>query len=344
MINMMNKYSNLILILISIILISTTLVANGQSNGKSKLTSSLYDLAQKSDGLMTFTMPQIKQYITIATRPYDLVILLSSTNSKYGCAICSQSKSSLESFMYSYTPYLNDKENFLKNPIFFIYVDVDNGLELFQKLQLQTIPHLLYVPSGSSAMSVKGNTYPRPDNISPDGISSFIKSKSNGKIEINVVKSFMELHFNKIAALFGLIFALRIIAFCYSKRASPMFWYIISLVVFGAVLSGVFFNFIHTPPLFDFNPQTGAISYFSRGARSQTVSEGALMGALTLFISFVFIYLSDILPNQSISKEKRMMFFFGGFTLFVTCLLILSRCYQLKYYRPWFFIPDVYFN
>ncbi|KAF2071136.1 hypothetical protein CYY_007542 [Polysphondylium violaceum] len=338
----MNKL--ILLLLVSILLVLCS--ANGQQASTDKaLVSNLYNIAQSSGGLITLTPPQIKQYITIPNRPYELVLLMSSDNSKYGCGICSQSKASLESYMMSYIPYLNDQDTFFKKPIFFFFVDVDNGLELFQKLQLQTIPHLVYAPSGNSPLTIKGQTYPRPDNISPDLVSSFIKQKSGGKIEINVVKSFMELHFNKIAAVFGLIFALRIIAFCWSKRQYPMFWFLITLAIFGAVLSGVFFNFIHTPPLFDFNQQSGVISYFSRGARSQTVSEGAIMGSLTLFISFVYIYLSDILPNQStISKEKKMAFFFGAFTLFVICLMALSRCYQLKYYRPWFFIPEIFLN
>eukprot|EP01132_Coremiostelium_polycephalum_P008250 gene8250-10138_t len=61
-----------------------------------------------------------------------------------------------------------------------------------------------------------------------------------------------------------------------------MFWYFIAVALFGFVLSGIFYNFIHKPPLFEYHPHNGYIGYFSRGPRQQTIIEGLAMGGLSI--------------------------------------------------------------
>ncbi|GAM18920.1 hypothetical protein SAMD00019534_020950 [Acytostelium subglobosum LB1] len=297
----------------------------------------LKQLALDNGGYLELDGTQTKKLISTGNRQFNMIMFLTASDPQYGCSICSLIKQEITTFStLSYLEYLKS-DKFDDNPLFIVVFEFEKSQELFKKLAIQTIPHLVFVPQGNSELTLK-NTFGRMDTFSKKNLALWIERET--QVKIDIVLPFFE----KYGSYFGFIaiflFALRILIAIYQNRANPMMWMFMSFMVVGAVLSGVFYVFIHHPPLVDVR-RDGSVSIFSSQTRGQTVAEGAMMGGLSLIISFMFVFLADILPKKrDWSKSQWNAFFMVGFIGFVTALMVLSKCYQMKYYRPMWNIPD----
>ncbi|KAM9977194.1 hypothetical protein ACTFIR_011052 [Dictyostelium discoideum] len=324
---------------------STTTTTNQKpltSSGK-KLLNDLYDRAKKAGGVVEFKSNlDSKKFVTAQNRPYDLLALFTSSNPKYGCSGCVQLKNQIESFSLSYEPYLNSAE-FLEKPIFIVILEVDYNMEVFQTIGLNTIPHLLFIPSGSKPITQKGYAYTGFEQTTSQSISDFIYSHS--KIRIEPVKTFYEKYSVQILSFVVFLASVRFLITAYRKRNSPMFWYFLTILLFACVIMGIFYDFIHKPNFYEFDHRQQTYNYFSRGSRSQTVSEGMIMGVSTIAITLIFVFLSDILPNYTnFSSKSKGLLFFMGMSSIIVLLFFQSLAFQIKYYRPLFFIPSVTYH
>ncbi|EFA77947.1 hypothetical protein PPL_08592 [Heterostelium album PN500] len=272
----------------------------------------LKQLALDNNGFLQLDSAQIKKFITISNRPYHLLVYITSTNPQHGCQICQVLKDEIKTYsMLSYHNYLQSPE-FDSKPLFVIVLEFEQSQDFFKQLQIQNIPHIAFFPAGNSELTLKNNVFTRLDSFSKQRLSDYIEDQSGIKIEI--VLPFFEKHGHTFGRIGLGLLALRLLITLINNRQNKTLWMLISMLIVGSVLSGIFYVFIHKPPLFEVRGQN-EISYFSRGTRSQTVIEGALMGGLSLIIAFIFIFLSDILPNRSaeLSKVKSNLFFLVGF-------------------------------
>ncbi|EGC30798.1 hypothetical protein DICPUDRAFT_157428 [Dictyostelium purpureum] len=302
-----------------------------------KLLKEFRDLAVKEGGIIQLkTLTQTKKFLQAKNRPYEVLALFTSSNPKYGCAGCL-----VLNYGASYIQYLESPQ-FLEKPIFVVILEVDSTLEFFQHVGFNTIPHLVFIPSGSKPIQTKGFTFTKVDQATPAQISNFILSHS--KINIEPVRTLYEKYSQQFFGTIIFIASLRFIITAYKKRNNPMFWYFLTILLFSAVIMGIFYDFIHKPALYDYDHRNQKYNYFSRGSRSQTVSEGFIMGVSTLAITLVFIYISDILPNYSRfgTKVKNVLFFLGMGAI-ISFLYFQSIAFSMKYYRPLFFIPSFEF-
>ncbi|KAK5580628.1 hypothetical protein RB653_000650 [Dictyostelium firmibasis] len=339
-----------ILILLLVVIIGCFCLTNGAPTtnkqptaSEKKLLNDLYEKAKKAGGIVEFKSNlESKKFVTAQNRPYDLLALFTSSNPKYGCGGCVQLKGQIESFSNSYEPYLNSAK-FLEKPIFIVILEVDYNMEVFQTVGLNTIPHLLFIPSGSKQITQKGYAFTGFEQISAQSISDFIYGHS--KIRIEPIKTFYEKHSAQILTIVVILASVRFLLTAYRKRKNPMFWYFLTILLFSCVIMGIFYDFIHKPNFYEFDHRHQTYNYFSRGSRSQTVSEGMIMGVSTIAITLIFVYISDILPNFSTfsSRSKGLLFFIGMSSILVL-LFFQSLAFQIKYYRPLFFIPSVTYH
>ncbi|KAN0000910.1 hypothetical protein ACTFIZ_001372 [Dictyostelium cf. discoideum] len=345
-----SKVSTILLLLFVVIIGSFCLTYGAPPPSTKPLTSSekkllndLYDRAKKAGGVVEFKSNlDSKKFVTAQNRPYDLLALFTSSNAKYGCSGCVQLKSQIESFSLSYEPYLNSA-GFFEKPIFIVILEVDYNMEVFQTIGLNTIPHLLFIPSGSKPITQKGYAYTGFEQTSSQSISDFIYSHS--KIRIEPVKTFYEKYSVQILTVVVFLASVRFLVTAYRKRKSPMFWYFLTILLFACVIMGIFYDFIHKPNFYEYDHRQQTYNYFSRGSRSQTVSEGMIMGVSTIAITLIFVYISDILPNFSnFSSRSKGLLFFIGMSSIIVLLFFQSLAFQIKYYRPLFFIPSVTYH
>ncbi|KAN0048212.1 hypothetical protein ACTA71_002607 [Dictyostelium dimigraforme] len=319
------------------------------TTSEKKLLNDLYERAKKAGGVVEFKSNiDSKKFVTAQNRPYDLLALFTSSNPKYGCSGCVQLKNHIESFSLSYEPYLNSAQ-FLEKPIFIVILEVDYNMEAFQTVGLNTIPHLLFIPSGSKPITQKGYAFTGFEQITSQSISDFIYGHS--KIRIEPVKTFYEKYSVQILTVVVFLASVRFLITAYRKRKNPMFWYFLTiertivLLLFSCVIMGIFYDFIHKPNFYEFDHRQQTFNYFSRGSRSQTVSEGMIMGVSTIAITLIFVYISDILPNFStFSPRSKGLLFFIGMSSIIVLLFFQSLAFQIKYYRPLFFIPSVTYH
>ncbi|KYQ90638.1 dolichyl-diphosphooligosaccharide-protein glycotransferase [Tieghemostelium lacteum] len=322
---------NLIFTLVLLVVLSSIGIINAQTGGG--LASEFEKLAKLNNGLTNLNTQLAKKYLNAASRPYDIFALFTSSDPKHGCQVCGTAKNQMEIFRDNYLEYLNSPA-FQSKPLFLVIVEVSSGMEVFQQLNMQTIPHLIFFPSGSQPISIKDKL----DMFDPHIISNFIKQRTG--IHIEIKKTWFEENSMIIYSVAILLASIKAILVIWRFRKNTMFWYFASMILFSLVIGGIFYDFIHKPPVMEFNPYTRESHYFSRGPRTQTVAEGLIMGSLTVLTSFIFVYLAR-LPDSNYTDTKAKSLGTFAIVTFILLLLILSSGFQIKYYRPWFYYPAI---
>jgi len=299
----------------------------------------MQDYAEKTtDGVVHLDSGKYKQLIS-EPRNYSVLLLLTATHSKYNCVPCKTVADAFASFGYSVKTHFGGfkSDEFLVKPIFVTQIEPDNGMDIFQSLQLQTVPHIVYLaPTKKKLSTIKESSYLKSvsmPHLTADNIRDFVKSKSG--LDIPVYKSPLERYASVILFLSLAILAWRIGVAFYPRRADPMLWFTVAVIIYFVVMAGLIFNYLRGPPLMDVNPHNGEMNFISPNGRSQFIVEGFIVAGLLTASGILYIYIADFIPEYKSGVRQRFTFWIAGAT-FLFCLVLLNQIFAIKFHMPAF--------
>jgi len=121
-------------------------------------------------------------------------------------------------------------------------------------------------------------------------------------------------------------------------RHEPMLYFMLCMIIYYVVMSGVVYNLIRDPPLYDINHQTGAKIFIMPNARAQYVFEGFIVAAILSVTGITFLGFGGAVPKTTDSFRQRVAFVLV-IVAFLFCVRVLDSIYAMKYYRSAFEVP-----
>jgi len=242
------------------------------------------------------------------------------------------SSRSLEIHMQLILETIQIIQSFLKNPFFLAQLEPDHCMEVFQEYQFTTVPHLVYVPSGSKKVTkFREDQYMRNPQASVHDLINFVKAKI--EVDVPVYHTFAE-RFTPVGIVILAAFILTRLVRKYNKYFySPMLWFILAVITYMIVMAGVVFNRIRNPPFMDVQ-QNGKIQLISPQPRTQYVAEGMIIAVVLGGLGLLFVVLGEVVPKLP-RTWRRTAFWFSAVLLFMF-LATLNNIYRMKYGSPAF--------
>lgn len=261
-------------------------------------------------------------YAHFAIKPqYSLIVFLTAAHPKFKCSIC---KALNEEYELLATAYRKKVKQEGKEPrVFFLRLDYEASMNVFQKYEIQSVPVIFHIPSagessgGGSGGGGKGSgdyqilirdRFAIQNEVQAEAMASFLKDRTGVTVTIERSQIWV---YVLLLVLFGVIAALvrpvlnSLDFFLGLVRYKPL-WALVSLGVYTCAISGLIFDIIRLPQLYYTNPQSGAIMWFYPQSGSQFVVEGFIIGFLNLGCAASLIFLTIKAPTFK-TENGRMV-------------------------------------
>jgi len=293
--------------------------------------------AQRKSAIIELNNEDLKSYSTFKSN-YSLILLFSTRNPQMpGFANSKQASREYQQvaaeFFKSLGPQGINSPQWEQNPVFFAKCEVENCRDMFvegtQKAGWRSVPKVLRIPPRSAkGMNVGSWEDLNQEEVTESSadIAAWI-SKRTG-YPVFITKPFLEKYGSQIMTV-GVLAAIAYLLAPRIKRAfkNPMFWFVLSLGVYGFTMAGVVFNAIHAPPWYYKHPQNGQTYYIYPSARQQFVAEGLIMAVLLTGTGLIFVGFSAWVPTLKTAWAKRV-----GFVMLSVCFL-LSHAQVMQIFR-----------
>lgn len=261
-------------------------------------------------------------YAHFAIKPqYSLIVFLTAAHPKFKCSICKALNEEYELLAMSYRKQVKQEG---KEPrVFFLRLDYEASMNVFQKYEIQSVPVIFHIPSASESSGSSGggggkgsgdyqilirDRFAIQNEVQAEAMASFLKDRTGVALTIERSQVWV---YVLLLVLFGVIAALvrpvldSLDFFLGLVRYKPL-WALVSLGVYTCAISGLIFDIIRLPQLYYTNPQSGAIMWFYPQSGSQFVVEGFIIGFLNLGCAASLIFLTIKAPTFK-TENGRMM-------------------------------------
>lgn len=263
-------------------------------------------------------------------RPYHVFVLITATNARYKCDVCQVLASDYQTLSQSYLQARASPEGRTSvsvvpadtRPVYFAVADYEHNAALFRKLDLSTVPHLVYFASNDDdAHDDNKKTFTlEPENVysrfptgnahvkAQDLLERFIRPRSglNFPIHEPLIHTILLIVQLVILATALVYLAVRHGAWLYGKlTGNKHIWMFISTWCYMLSISGMVFCVIRNPPLSAQGPK-GEPVYISPDGRSQYILEGLLIGALNVLMAMSLLAVSQwtiYLPSSTLKTS-----------------------------------------
>lgn len=260
-------------------------------------------------------------------RNYSILVVLTAIDPQFGCEPCVKFKDEYAALTKSYS------RSFKSGQLYFANLDFSNGRDVFMKMQLQNVPHVLFFPAteGPNAKAISGE-YELYDfnnkGLKAEPLAQWLENVS--KVKINFSRPvdytlFIPTIISAVIFTATIIVARKtIIYFLTSKQL----WCMLSLGWILIFCSGHMWNQIRGPP-YQGRGDKGAPELISPSFSSQYLVETQILAALYGLCAFSFILLSVKVPQIEGEGLKRVATYVS-LALFVGFYSLLLRMFNIK--------------
>jgi len=321
---------------------------------------------REAGGIISLDESQWRDYIYSGLRPYYTLLSFTALAPQQRCYICHASHAAISTIAQSY--YDQEKDRLLKEsdsldspwtneehmPIFFVEVDARHGLELFQKLGLNSAPSIMLLPP-----KISDKTHPKLSTwmqsikprfkftqlthmISPDDVANFVN-----KIRPSAPPLRQERSINMtMLAIYVLLLAVAVVVFVkywrqiLALRSQPTLFLVGGFLIYLFAISGGMYNIIREVPFS--RPGEGGETYINRSGRDQYGAEGYLMGGANLLCALALILLNKFaFKSDDEASKPTAMSVLDKMVVLAKSLLSPGLCLTLVAFF-WFQILSVY--
>ncbi|KAK7579814.1 hypothetical protein V9T40_000443 [Parthenolecanium corni] len=275
----------------------TYLFKNERSVGLADKISQLKELSAKK-GFIKLNSAKFKDYVKWASRNYSFVIMFTALETHRQCTICKPvyEEFSITAKSFQMTYGLSDR-------LFFGVIDFDDGSEIFQKLQINTAPLIVFFPPKRKMNRI--NDLQTLDmqrlGFSAEAIGRWITDRTDLEFKI-----FRPPNYASTVGLLLLIFVGSVVM--YFKQENFEFlqnrtvWAALTVVFCLLMTSGQMWNHIRSPPMY--HKSANGISYIHGSSQGQFISETYLIFMLNACFAGCIIMIIDsgLGKENSVSK------------------------------------------
>ncbi|KAG6031175.1 hypothetical protein E4U41_007664 [Claviceps citrina] len=263
--------------------------------------------------------------LTTAPRDYAVAIVLTAQDSRFGCATCREFKPEWELIASSWAK--GDRKQ--ESRLLFGVLDVDDGKNIFLKLNIRTAPQLLLFPP-TTGPHAAASAEPLPFDFSvgasnAETVHAFLVRNLPGrphpelKRPINYLKWASALTFLAGAVTVALSAMPYIVPVIQNRNL----WAAGSMIAILLFISGHMFNHIRKVP-YVAGDGKGGITYFARGFQNQLGLETQIVAAIYGMLSFCTIALATKVPRMTNSKSQSVAVLIWGAVMFFIYSFLLS--------------------
>lgn len=264
-------------------------------------------------------------------RDHYLIALFTAEDEQFQCKPCQAMRPVLESVALSL------RQDYPQLAVFTAIVDFKDNNELFQRLQMNTVPHIwIYPPSEHEYTNVTSDHfgYEVPESLLTDfneltlHFANFVSQVL--KINIFIHQPFDYTKFVQNFVIYLVVFVIikRRAKNISSRLRSTLFYFILSLVLIFLSVTGYNFCIQRAVPFILKNDQ-GNIMYFSGGLQYQFGLEMANVSLIYLGFTTLMVLLLQFapsIPNQSLRNLLTIM----ALTLVFFLYHLLNTIFHIK--------------
>jgi oligosaccharyltransferase complex subunit gamma len=327
--------------------------AYSEPSDKNLKADKLRSLSSQHGGVIPFSASDFNEFALAQPRPYTLVVLFTTSSTKYKCDMCEEVLQLYNQVAYSYIEAnadypLASQSGSKARAVFFAVLEYTQPTHsIYQQLGFVSVPNILVTHPRSLTQTSDKIEFPKEDvwELSPNieihayKVIEFVNSRSQRSIELKTSP------FEAIMNLVYLLIAIGIVGYgAYALRKLlllPLVWYVGGIIVYCVCMAGVVYNIIHGVPWIGTN-QRGEPEYVNTGQRTQYGLEGLIM---SFFISTAGVALVGVnlaaKMNQGIYMRGTSMICVA---IFVFCLYKIIGVYRVKatWYNPGMSPPHHY--
>jgi oligosaccharyltransferase complex subunit gamma len=333
------------------------LTALGQPEGTQQIgkgkADKLRSLSNDYGGVIELTLESFRYFVIEQPRPYNFVILFTTSSTKYKCASCEEVQEIFGQIGYSYkkegSEYPSVSSNGEKSrAVFFGILEYGPPTQaIYQKLNLVSVPNILItqpksiIDDGSKYITKEDDLwkFTMSNDIHTQKVLDFVNKrlKKNVEIKIPPLENFLSLLYSLI--VLGVIgvtgYQLR------SLILIPYLWFIVSIFIYTVCIAGVVYDIIHNVPWIGSNGD-GKPEFIHGGQRSQYGFEGFLMSFIICLggLSLVGFNLISKLKSPWTMRVAGFL----CLAVFFYCATRILNVYRIKanWYNPGMDPPSHY--
>lgn len=272
-------------------------------------TAELLHLQSRSkDGVIRMTDNKFRRMAsTEAPRPYSLIIFFDAEQ------LWTQQELRLQEYRKEFglvaSSFIKHNERGSgEGKVFFVDVEFKEGQGIFRMFDVQTLPHVRYLPPGSgnekSSEEMSGGR-------NAEGVASFVTSKTG--FACGAIERPPFLSRNRMLAFLGLfLVSAPMVGKKLAAPRSPLrdtrIWMAGALAIYFFSVSGGMHNIIRKMPLFmvDRNDPSKLV-FFYHGSGMQLGTEGFVVGFLYTIVGLLLGFITHIAPHISSKNAQRII-------------------------------------
>ena len=260
-------------------------------------------LSDRFDGLIEFTPESFNHFILESPRPYTVVVLFTTSASKYKCTSCDEIQGMVHQVAYSYKVIGGENPSVSatgqkSRAVFFGKLEYSPQTHpIYQKFGFISVPNILVTQPKSILDEGDKLTVRKEDlwefnmgtEVFTQKILDFINGRTFKSVEIKV---------STFEAIASLIYSLALIGtlcsvgyFLRRLLLIPYVWFGGSLLVYFICMAGVVYDIIHGVPWVGSNDK-GEPEFINSGQRSQYGLEGFLMSFIICIGGLALVLIS----------------------------------------------------
>jgi len=273
------------------------------------------------------------------SRPYKLLVLLTASHPKFKCAICKQVESNFRTLASSYAAHVTAGGSSVQDvPIFFVKIDYAVASKTFSQYSINSVPVIFYLGEqhgldGSPFdVGMRDRFAAGQMEQDVDALAGFLATKSG--VHFKIYKP-MWMSYIYLICFFGLALAvvravIVNLEFYVGIIQIKSIWMTISLGLYVCAISGLIFDIIRSPPMYQRDPRSGKVVYFYPHQGSQFVVEGFIVGFLNLICGGALYFLGVVAPTCSKDVGKRTTLMVISSAAFAVCFYMIRGFYRVK--------------
>ncbi|KAI9313281.1 hypothetical protein BX666DRAFT_764038 [Dichotomocladium elegans] len=307
------------ILLLAVVLLQCLGFALAQTDAK---TQRLADLAKKNKGIVKLTSNTFSQY-TEGKRNYGIVVLLTALDDNFNCIPCREFDPEFKLVAASFQKTKNP------NSVFFGHLDFKDGQAIYQKLNLQTAPNVLYFPPAKPGQRVEPAKYDLSrSGFQAESFAQFLSQQIGAPVPVDRPYDYIKLGL-KIFLFVGGAAILKLMYQHFGLILHHKYsWASFSILFIVIMISGQMWNQIRNPPYVAAGPG-GKMNFIAGGFQQQLGLESRIVASIYGLLAMGTIALAVFVPKISDKNHQRICVYVW-ITSYVVVFSILLNLFKFK--------------
>ncbi|KAJ3039898.1 oligosaccharyl transferase subunit ost3/OST6 [Rhizophlyctis rosea] len=309
-----------------LLLTALSLLAACQAAPSAGKWKELQALRKESPGKVIKLTGKDFDRFTEGPRNYSLFLVMTTFDPGHRCALCKEFDNDVQLVAKGFGR-LKDTQG-----VFLGQLDFADGPEIFRKMNILTVPYIMYYPPTEGPRArVGGAEYDKVDlnrkEMDAEAFAHYIEGLTSLKVPVRRPVNWSAVGIYSALILSALVFIKLVASSILVVVQNKKLWTVLSLGLSILFCSGHMWNTIRNP---QYNGvKNGGVELFQPGFQSQYIIESQIIGLLYAATAVVIVALITKVPTiQDPLKQRTAVYV--GILAFLTLWSLTMRCFRFK--------------